>query len=172
MVNEFNTMEIPLNDEERLEKLYSFEVLDTPTEEPYQFVVSIASSIFEVPLALISLVDRDRVWFKANVGLGSTKEISRASSLCSRAMLQEELTVVEDAKSVSELAGNPLVAGFGIRFYAAAPLITKDGYSLGVICILDKVPRKFSEEDRKILKAFASITMEELNKRIRNAEKE
>lgn len=167
MVNGFKTPLIPLNDEERLEKLYSYKILDTPEEKPFQFVVSVASSVFEVPYALISLVDRDRVWLKANIGLGCTKEISRAASLCSRAMLQDDVTVVEDAKDITELACNPLVAGFKIRFYAAAPLITTDGFYLGVVCILDKQPRKFSQEDSRILKALASIAMEELEKRIR-----
>lgn len=168
MKNTFSIPIIPTNDEERLKALYRYEILDTPPEGAFNHVAELAVKIFNVPIALISLVDRERVFFKANVGMPGVSNVGRGLSLCSLAVLQKEEPVVfENAEKEPCLLANPMVAGsFGLRFYAGAPLITIDGFNIGTLCLVDKKVRKFSEEDRKMLQDLAAIVMDEMEIRI------
>lgn len=166
MDNTFGVPIIPDNEENRLEKLYEYNILDTKSEGPFNNVASIAAHMFKTPMAFVSFVDKDRVWFKANVGLPGVTDTPRGVSLCSLAVLNNDVTVFNNAPDEPCLLANPLVAGeFGLRFYAAAPLKTPDGYNIGAVCIVDKEPREFTDSDRRVLEHLASIVMDELKLR-------
>jgi GAF domain-containing protein len=157
---------IPENEEERLAKLQEYEIIDTPKEGAFNHIAAMAAHMFNIPIALISLVDADRVWFKANVGMEGVKSVPRGESLCSLAILNDGPTVFQDAIKEPCLLANPLVSGnFGLRFYAGAPLVTADGLNIGTLCIVDKEPREFSDADRKMLVNLASIVMDEIELR-------
>lgn len=165
--NTFGKEIVPENDEARLHALYRYEILDSPPEGAFDKIAKLAQSIFKVPIALVALVDQERVFFKANMGMGNTKNVNRGVSLCSLAVLQQEVTVFENASDDPCLLHNPLVAGsFGLRFYAGAPITTQDGYHVGTVCIVDHKPRSFSEEQRNILAQLASLVMNELELRL------
>lgn len=167
MLNTFGKEIIPENEQERLAALARYEILDSPPEGAFDKIAGLAQAVFTVPIALIALVDAKRVFFKANIGMEDTTEVHRGVSLCSLAILQEEVTVFENASEDPCLLHNPLVAGsFGLRFYAGAPIITPDGYHVGTVCIVDHQPRHFSNEQRSILKQMASLVMNELELRL------
>ncbi|HEY0712657.1 MAG TPA: PAS domain S-box protein, partial [Polyangia bacterium] len=144
--------QIPQNEAERLARLRSFEVLDTPTEEMFDDVVALAASICGTPISAISLIDSTRQWFKASVGL-TEREGPRETSFCGHTINEEDgLMVVEDALVDPRFSDNPDVAdGLRIRFYAGAPLIAGDGLALGALCVVDKRPRHLSAEQRASL---------------------
>lgn len=163
MNNTFGIPIIPQNDKLRVEKLYEYEILDTQSEGSFKHVASLAAHIFKVPIALVSFVDAERVWFKANVGMEGVSEVDRGISLCSLSILNDDLTIIPDALEEPCLLANPLVAGsFGLRFYAAAPLTTDDGYNLGSVCIVDKEPRNLNGADKDMLAHMAKLVMKEL----------
>ncbi len=160
------TVNTPVNETERLKNLNKYNLLDTPPDGTFDRITSVASMIFRVPIAIISLVDTDRIWFKSQYGL-SVKQISRDPGLCASAILTNDLYIIENAKEDPRSLANPLVAGeFGLRFYAAAPLHTEENHNLGTLCILDKKPRLFSKEEREILKQLGDIVMDEMNLRL------
>ncbi|WP_051293528.1 GAF domain-containing protein [Pseudoduganella violaceinigra] len=153
----------PSNEAERLAALYALLLLDTPPEERFDKIVEFAAQEFEVPIALISLLDTDRQWFKAAVGLGTTCETGRDISFCGHAIMRAEIMVVEDALLDPRFADNPLVTGAPfIRFYAGAPLILSNGYALGTLCIIDTRPRKLDEMELAILSTLRSLVIQEL----------
>jgi len=164
MDNTFGLPLIPDNEDERLAKLRSFHVLDTYDEQgPFKHIAAIASRMFNVPIALVNLVDRGQVIIKGNVGLEETKTVSRGESLCSLAILRNDVTVFENAKEEPCLLANPMVTGeLGLQFYAGAPLKTSDGYNIGALCVIDREPREFSASDQKMLENLAAIVIEEL----------
>lgn len=165
--NTFSIPIIPDNDEERLQALYRYEILDTPPEGAFNRVAELATKFFKVPIALVSLVDKDKVFFKANVGMPGVTHTERGLSLCSLAVMQDEPTVFEQAEMEPCLLSNPLVAGsFGLKFYAGAPLITSDGYRIGTMCIIDKKERSFSENETAMLQDLAAIVMDEIEIRL------
>lgn len=168
MENTFGIPIIPANDEERLSKLYSYNVLEKYDGDGiFKHVATMAAKIFKVPIALVSLVDKEHVIFKGNVGMEGTDVVSRGASLCSLAVLQDEVTVFEDAALEPCLLANPLVAGdFGLKFYAGAPLTTPDGYNIGIVCIVDKKVRTFSKADQELLQGLATEVMVELDERL------
>lgn len=167
MENTFGIPILPQNEKERLERLHSYKILDTHEKSgTFRHVTAMAIQIFRVPIALVSLVDYEKVIFKANIGMEGVKEAKRGESLCSLAILSDEVTVFEKAKDDPCLLANPLVTGsFGLQFYAGAPLKTADGYNIGSVCVVDKVPRKFSEADRALLENLAAVVMDELEAR-------
>jgi len=153
----------------RLKVLWQYDVLDTVPEAMFDDLTELAAQICEAPIALISLVDERRQWFKSKVGL-SVSETSRDISFCAHAIRQQELFIVPDATLDPRFAHNPLVtADPKIRFYAGAPLITPDGHALGTLCILDKVPRELRPEQRQALCTLARhvITQLELRRHAR-----
>lgn len=166
-MNTFGKEIIPKNDAARISALHRYEILDTPPEGAFDKIAALAQSIFKVPIALVALVDKENVFFKANNGMGKTRKIDRDISLCSLAILQDGATVFENAPEDPCLLHNPLVAGsFGLRFYAGAPITTSDGYRIGTVCIVDHAPRSFSEEQRNILEQLAALVMNEIELRL------
>ncbi|MBC3539342.1 GAF domain-containing protein [Rufibacter sediminis] len=164
MKNTFGVEIIPENDAERIQKLHNYHILDTETEGPFKHIAELAAHVFKVPIALVSFVDAERVWFKGNVGMEGVSEVDRGVSLCSLAILRPEATVFEDTLLEPCLLTNPLVAGeFGLRFYAAVPITTYDGFHLGSVCIVDKAPRTFSADDQLTLEYMAKLVMDELD---------
>ncbi len=150
-------MKIPLpkNETQRLKVLWQYDVLDTVPEEVFDELADLASHICEAPIALISLVDEKRQWFKSRVGV-SVKQTSRDISFCTHAILQNGLFVVSDATKDPRFRNNPLVTGpQKIRFYAGVPLRSPDGYALGTLCVLDKEPRILRPEQKKALVVLA-----------------
>jgi len=167
MDNTFGINIIPDNDKERIAALKRYKILDTPPEGTFDNVARLATQIFKVPISLISLVDAENVYFKANVGMGNARSTSRGVSLCSLGVLKPEVTVFEDAPTEPCLLTNPNVAGsFGLKFYAGAPIITHDGFLIGTLCIINKMPRRFDDEQRQILQSLAKIVMDEIELRL------
>lgn len=149
-------------DNGRLKALRSYEILDTPADGAFDRIAELAASFFKVPISLISLVDQDRIWFKARHGLDTT-EIPRHPGLCASAIFSDSAYVVKNAINDPRTLANPLVVGeLGLRFYAAAPLITHDGFRLGTINIIDFSPREFDRDSEQILEKFAGLVMEQL----------
>jgi len=167
MENTFGKNIIPDNDIERIEALKRYKILGTPPENAFDNIAGLAAQIFNVPVSLISLVDADQVYFKANVGMGNASTTPRGVSLCSLAILDQEVTVFENAPEEPCLLSNPNVAGsFGLKFYAGAPLTTADGFRIGTLCIIDKIPRKFDAGSRAIMERMAKIVMDEIELRL------
>ncbi|QCR23584.1 GAF domain-containing protein [Pontibacter sp. SGAir0037] len=154
-----------LYEQERLKRLYSYELLDSTQDNTFQDVVTMAAHMFKVPIAFVALVDKARVWFKARCGLDGRAEISRDLSLCSIAILQNEVTVIKGAWLQELMQEKPEMASiYNVGFYAAAPLTTPDGYNIGTLCIVDREPKPFSQDDAAILSSFAAIVMEEIER--------
>jgi GAF domain-containing protein len=156
----------PANEEKRIEALKRYNILDTPPDGSFDRITKLASSIFDVPIAIISLVDTERIWFKSAHGL-NVNQINRDPGLCASAILSEDVYVINNAATDPRTLTNPLVAGdFGLRFYAAAPLQTEDQCNLGTLCIIDKTPRDLTEKEQKILKELADVVMDEMELRL------
>ena len=132
---------IPENDAERLATLYRYSILDSEPEQGYDDVTALASYICGTPFSTITLVDRDRQWFKSEVGFG-TNETGRADGFCACALLQPEMMVIGDTLLEPRFCENPFVLGGPeIRFYAGAPLVAPNGHILGTVCVFDTKPR-------------------------------
>lgn len=159
----------------RLAAVKRYQILDTPSDGAFDCVAELAARIFEVPIAIISIVDSDRIWFKSHHGL-SIDQVNREPGLCASAILRDTPTVITDAKVDARALSNSLVAGaFGLRFYAAAPLHTADGFNLGTLCIIDKEPRAVTDAEQATLQSLAAIVVDQLELRLnarRNAESE
>jgi len=155
------------DENERLGAVRRYDVLDTPPDGSFDRVTALAAELFDVPIALVTIVDHDRIWFKSKHGLDDVAEIGRDPGLCASAILQDEPYVVEAARTDARTLANPLVAGkFGLQFYAAAPLRTHDGHRLGTLCILDREPRMFSPRQADVLQRLSEIVMDEMELRI------
>lgn len=140
-----------MTEKDRLAAVLELGLLDTPTEGEYDEVVQLASELCSTPMSSISLIDKDRQWFKASVGM-SSRETSREVSFCAHAIEQEDMLVVEDASQDQRFLENPLVTGdVGIRFYAGVQLHASNGAALGTLCVLDTLPRTLSSGQRKAL---------------------
>jgi signal transduction histidine kinase len=161
-----NMATVPPNESERLAALNRYQILDTPPDGAFDRIASIAAAIFDVPIALVSLVDRDRIWFKAGHGLG-IPQVDRDPGLCASVILKDDAYVVNDARFDPRTLGNPLVAGeLGLRFYAAAPLHTQDGHNLGTLCVMDFQPRQITQGQIRILEDLAATVVNEMELRL------
>jgi GAF domain-containing protein len=155
---------LPDNEAERLAALYALLILDTPPEQRFDKIVGFAAAEFDVPIALLTLVDSDRQWFKANVGLAAC-ETGRDISFCGHAILEQGLMVVPDALLDARFADNPLVTGEpGIRFYAGAPLVLPSGAALGTLCLIDRRPRTLDPMELGILSTLRDLAVLELTR--------
>jgi GAF domain-containing protein len=160
----------PQHEKKRLAVLWQYEVLDTVPEEVFDNLTELAARICEAPIALISLVDEKRQWFKSRVGT-SVQETSRDVSFCAHAINQSDLFIVPDASKDERFARNPLVTSDPkIRFYAGAPLVTPDGYALGTLCVIDKVPRELRPDQKQALVILARHVVSQLELRRRSRE--
>ena len=154
--------DIPQDEQARLETLRSFSILDTPPEERFDRLTRMAKRLLGVPIALVSLIDENRQWFKSCVGL-SASETSRDISFCGHAILGNELFIVPDTQKDERFADNPLVVGDpNIRFYAGCPLRAPNGQKLGTLCIIDRQPRNLEMEDLEALEDLASMVEREI----------
>lgn len=157
---------LPKDETQRLQALRELLILDTPPEERFDRVARFAAEEFEVPIALVSLIDENRQWFKARVGM-PVCETHRDISFCGHAILQDEIFVIEDASLDARFADNPLVTGEPcIRFYAGAPLrLGGDGAAIGTLCLIDRRPRRLDRIGRAILGTLRDLVVEELTRR-------
>lgn len=149
-----------------MEAVRRYDVLDTPPDGAFDRVTAMAARIFNVPIAIISIVDHDRIWFKSHHGL-PVQQIDREPGLCASAILHNDPYILEDAKKDVRSLTNPLVAGdFGLRFYAGVPLRTHDGYNLGTLCVIDKEVRPVSNNQIDDLRDLASLVMDQMELRL------
>ena len=151
----------------RLAALRRYAVLDTPPEAPFDRIARLAARLFEAPIALVTLVDEDRQWFKAGIGFGQN-ETDIELSFCAHTIRDEGVMVVEDATEDERFADNPLVTGEpGIRFYAGAPLVTPDGYRIGSVCVIDTAPRTLdAPASLDALQDLADMAMDQMQRRV------
>lgn len=157
---------IPPTEAERLRAVRRYDVLDTPPDGAFDRVTALAARRFGVPIAIISIVDEDRIWFKSHHGL-DVEQIGREPGLCASAILSNDPHVLSDASVDPRSLANPLVAGdFGLRFYAGVPLTTSDGHNLGTLCVIDKQARAVDQEQIEDLKDLASVVVDQLELRL------
>lgn len=155
--------DFPHDEQARLDTLRSLSILDTPPEERFDRLTRMAKRLFGVPIALVSLVDESRQWFKSCFGL-SASETSRDISFCGHAILGNDLFIIPDTIVDERFADNPLVLNDPhIRFYAGCPLRAPNGSKLGTLCIIDRQPRNFGKDDFEALKDLASMVERELS---------
>ncbi len=157
---------IPGNEPARLEKLRQYRILDTAAEKVFDDITRLAAEVCGAPISLITFIDAERQWIKAKVGI-HVSETRREVAFCAHAILQPDLFVVPDATRDERFADNPLVTGEPrIRFYAGMPLVTADGHAVGSLCVIDRVPRELSEEQRAKLKVLAQGAVMLLEQRL------
>jgi GAF domain-containing protein len=150
---------IPDNEAQRLAALQEYRILDTAAEQAYDDIVALAAYLCGVPIALISLVDESRQWFKSRLGLNE-KETPRDVAFCAHAILQTEPLIVRDALKDTRFSDNALVTGSPhIRLYAGFPLVNPDGFALGTLCVIDRKPRRLSAEQKTAMQALARQVM-------------
>jgi signal transduction histidine kinase/CheY-like chemotaxis protein len=150
---------------ERLNKLTKYEILDTPREGNFDRITKLAATLLDVPIALVSIVDEDRIWFKSRYGF-KEKEIPKDRTLFASSFLSREFSHYNRENDPSAFI-NPLLAyDSGFQFYAASPLITPDGHNLGVLCVIDKKPRQITDKEKSILNDLAQIIMDEMEMRL------
>ena len=160
---------IPEDEEARLSALTELQLLDTETEPAFDRIISKVARVFEMPIALISLVDRHRLFFKSHTGLpddlAESRQASRDVSVCGHVVWKNEVTVIEDLARDRRFANNPWIRERGLRFYAGAPLHAPNGQPIGSLCLLDVKPREFTNRDRRHLQEYATEVMEEIGRR-------
>src|ERR1051326_4533408 len=153
-------------EEARLAALRRYEILDTPPDPAFDRITTLAARLFRVPIALISIVDRNRIWFKSHHGTDLT-ETGREPGLCDSVIERQGALVISDATLDPTAHANPLAAGdLGVQFYAAVPLTTPDGFNLGALCIVDTSPRELGDGELATLHDLAAIVMDELEVRL------
>jgi two-component sensor histidine kinase len=155
-----------VEEQERLAAVRRYDILDTPPDGAFDRITAIAARLMKVPIAIVSIVDHDRIWFKSRHGL-DVEEIGRDLGLCASCILQDAPWVIDDARNDTRALANPLVAGeFGAQFYLGIPLRTHDGFNLGTLCVLDFVPRMTTKTDIGQLTDLAAVVMDQLELRL------
>ncbi|ASL47496.1 hypothetical protein bAD24_III08880 [Burkholderia sp. AD24] len=158
---------VPANEARRLQAVAAAGLLDTPEEEAFDEITQLAAQLFDAPIALLTLLTPDRQWFKSHFGLERT-ETPRSWAFCNFTILENHVLVVEDAATDVRFARNPFVTGEPhIRFYAGTPVRDVQGYPLGSLCVLDRVPRQFDATQRATLTTLGSLASDRINLRIR-----
>jgi diguanylate cyclase (GGDEF)-like protein len=155
------------NEAARLEAVRRYAILDTPPEGAFDRITRLAAQLFDVPIAIVSIIDHDRIWIKSAHGLEGVPEIPREPGLCSTAIEQNVPYVLENAANDARSMQNSLVSGaFGLRFYVGIPLGTSDGYNLGTLCVLDREPQAADPSKIEMLGTLAKIVVDELELRL------
>lgn len=169
LIAEMTPAPIPADEEERLAALAELNLLDTEAEPVFDRITAKLARVFEVPIALISLVDRDRQFFKSQTGLpedlAKARQTARNVSVCGHVVAKNQVMVVEDLARDRRFANNPLLKEHGIRFYAGVPLLAPNGQPIGSLCLMDMKPRQFTEREKRLLQEYANEVMEEIAKR-------
>ena len=169
LTEEMEPSPIPADEEERLAALAELNLLDTEAEPVFDRITTKLARVFEVPIALISLIDRDRQFFKSAVGLPETlakaRQTARNVSVCGHVVAKNQVMVVEDLARDRRFANNPLLKEHGIRFYAGVPLLAPNGQPIGALCIMDMKPHELSEREKRLLQEYANEVMEEIARR-------
>jgi GAF domain-containing protein len=146
----------------RVEALEKYAILDTEPEQAFDDLTLLASYVCKTPIALISLVDENRQWFKSKIGIAAN-ETPRQVAFCSVAIQQSDVMVVPDTLQDERFRDNPLVTSDPrIRFYAGAPLINEDGYALGTLCVIDQKPREITPDQKEALQALSRLVLGQL----------
>ncbi|RYF90122.1 MAG: GAF domain-containing protein [Chitinophagaceae bacterium] len=159
---------LPEQENERLEELYRYNILDTPPETDFTEIVELAAYICQVPISHISLIERQRSWHKARIGLGEA-ETPRHLTFCSHTIRGRDPLIVTDASKDVRFANNPFVEHDPhIRFYAGFPLVTSNGHSIGTLCVVDNIPRSINDQQYKALNMLAKQVIKLLDERIRS----
>jgi formate hydrogenlyase transcriptional activator len=156
---------LPENEAERLKALRRYQILDTPPEPAFDRIAEMAANFFHAPMAGLSLVDEDRVWFKSRLGIEAS-QTARDAGLCSTAMLSHGVFHLRDAADDDRATAHPLVHDLGIRFYAGAPLRTDQGLSLGTVWVIDQKPRELASGEAEMLRALAALAMNQMELRV------
>jgi signal transduction histidine kinase len=161
---------LPLNEDLRLQDLYAYDILDSEAEREFDDLLEVAAQIYGCPIAAITFIDKDRQFFKAHKGLDETlRETPRDISFCAHTILQNEVLLVKDAAQDVRFCENPLVTGgLFVRFYAGAPIVSRGGYKLGSICVIDRQPRELKEEETKMLAILSQQVSKLLELRLKN----
>jgi GAF domain-containing protein len=150
----------------RLAALNRYAILDSEPEESFDDLVILAAHICQTPMAMLSLVDDHRQWFKSKLGV-QVRETSRESSICAHAIQQGDLFIVPDTMQDARFRENPLVTGEPhVRFYAGAPLINEDGYALGTLCVVDREPRELDEAQKEAIQALGRLALRQMELRM------
>jgi hypothetical protein len=169
ITEEMTTAPIPADEEARLSALDELRLLDTEAEPVFDRITAKLARVFEVPVALITLVDRDRQFFKSQVGLpevlARARQTPRNVSACGHVVAKNQVMVIEDLARDRRFANNPLFKEHGIRFYAGVPLLAPNGQPIGSLCLMDMKPRQLSEREKRLLVEYANDVMEEIAKR-------
>src|SRR5262245_6432091 len=159
----------PPNEEERLEELNGLNLLDTPREADFDHVTARLTKLFKVPMALVTLIDKDRQWFKSQTGLpddlAESRSTSRDVSLCGHVVTKDEVLIVRDLTRDPRFANNPFVKEHGLRFYAGVPLRGPNGFPIGSLCILDTKRREITPQEQELLKMIAGDVMDQIKRR-------
>ncbi|WP_158799765.1 PAS domain-containing protein [Pedobacter sp. L105] len=155
---------IPANEQQRLETLQRYQIIDTPPEQSFDNIGKVATQFFDLPVAMISFIDTENVFIKTKVGIDVVSKIPRSNSLCSITLLNNELTVFENIPEIDHCfpVDGPSAADYGFKFYAGTPIVSANGLSIGVICLMGMEVRGFSEKEEELLKKLAVIVMDEI----------
>ena len=169
MENTLGINTIPADDFKRVQALKKYNILNTPPEKSFNNIAKLSAQFFDLPVAFISFVDTDNVFVKASIGIGEVESAPRSQSLCTYAILNNEVTVIDDFNKVDPCLGaDPVfVAELGYKFYAAAPIITQDGFRIGTVTVIGTERRTFSDKDILLLQSMANIVMDEIELRIK-----
>jgi GAF domain-containing protein len=160
---------IPSNEEARLAELNGLSLLDTGTEPEFDQVTERLTKLFRVPIALLTLIDKNRQWFKSQAGLptelAEARNVPRDMSICGHVIAADEVLIVRDLARDQRFANNPFVKQHGLRFYAGVPLRGPNGLPVGCLCILDTKPKDMSEQEQDLLKMIAADVMDQIKRR-------
>lgn len=152
---------------DRIKAVARYDILDTPADGAFDRIAAVAAELFGVPMATVSIVDADRVWFKAKLGLPGLSQMTRDPGLASSVIMEGKPYLVSNARSDKRTAGHPWVTGeMGLQFYAASPIITADGHSLGALAVMDTKPHEATPEQIAILEKLAAVVMDQLELRL------